>query len=215
MADDEATPAAPKAAPAGPTQSRSRAARKTTARKATAKSAQRPASASKPARKTAVRKPTRKTSRKPAGKAQAKSASRKPAAARPITKKIEVRSGTPTPKRPRGLGELVWQVAMAGAGAIAAAPNEAEKFVREMVKRGDLPKLEGDKIIKNIRKRTDHARDRVGKHAGRIDGLLDRQVEQILARLNVPTKSDIQNLNASIDNLTRKVETLSRRGESK
>jgi len=52
------------------------------------------------------------------------------------------------------------------------------------------------------------AGQRAQREADRLDRFLEQRIEDILNRLNIPSRSDIDRLNRSVDVLTRKVETL-------
>jgi poly(hydroxyalkanoate) granule-associated protein len=186
-----------------------RTSKKAAAKKATAragKSASKTAPGKRPAAAGAAGRAAKTTAKR-----SSKAASRKP-----ITKRIEIRSGTPTPsRRPQSLPELIRRVVFDAAGA---APGEAERLVRELLKRGDLPKPDADRILRELRNRTERATEsaRRGMQGGaeELVSMIDQRVESILTRLNIPTRKDIHHLNQSIDNLTRRVEQLTRGGRS-
>jgi polyhydroxyalkanoate synthesis regulator phasin len=48
----------------------------------------------------------------------------------------------------------------------------------------------------------------MGDLRGRLDQFVGRRIEDILSWLNIPSRSDIERLNRSVDVLTRKVEAL-------
>lgn len=111
----------------------------------------------------------------------------------------EVKEGSNT------LLETVRRVLMAGVGAVVLAQEEIEEFVNKLIERGEIAEKDGRKLINEIvdkRKKkaqesTQSAQEEVDK---RLDGLLDR--------LNIPTKGDIDALNAKVTELTNKVEDL-------
>ena len=57
-----------------------------------------------------------------------------------------------------------------------------------------------------------NAKTRAGQRAqveaDRIDRFLESRIEDVLNRINIPSRSDIERLNRSVDVLTHKVETL-------
>jgi poly(hydroxyalkanoate) granule-associated protein len=99
------------------------------------------------------------------------------------------------------LFEASRKVLLASVGAIALAQDEIEDFVNRLIERGQVAEQDGRKLIHEIadrRKKTTHA----------AKGVMARQVEAILDRLNVPTKADIQSLGEVIAALTKKVDEL-------
>ena len=70
-----------------------------------------------------------------------------------------------------------------------------------MVERGEIAEQDGRKLLREVM-------DRRKKEAQKAEDEMDRRIEEILARLNVPTKSDIDALSAKITALTKKVDEL-------
>ncbi len=99
------------------------------------------------------------------------------------------------------LVETVHKVLLAGIGAVAMAQDEMEDFVNKLVDRGQIAEADGRKLIKDVT-------DRRKKQALRAESELDKRVEDVLSRMNIPTKSEIEALGVKITTLTKKVEEL-------
>jgi poly(hydroxyalkanoate) granule-associated protein len=97
--------------------------------------------------------------------------------------------------------ETVHKVLLAGIGAVALAQDEVEDFVNKLVERGEIAEVDGKKLIKEVM-------DRRKKDAQKAEAGLDRRIEEILSRMNIPTKSEIEALSQKITALTKKVEEL-------
>lgn len=93
------------------------------------------------------------------------------------------------------------KVLLAGIGAVALAQDEVEEFVNKLVERGEIAEEDGKKLIREMLEKR-------RKEAKRTEDELDRRVEELLRRMNVPTRSDIEALSAKIVALTKKVEEL-------
>jgi poly(hydroxyalkanoate) granule-associated protein len=97
--------------------------------------------------------------------------------------------------------ETARKVLLAGIGAVALAQEEVEDFVNKLVERGEIAEKDGRKLVREVidkRKRgTEKAEDEFAK-----------RVEEILSRMNVPTKGDIDMLGNKIAALTKKVDEL-------
>jgi poly(hydroxyalkanoate) granule-associated protein len=101
--------------------------------------------------------------------------------------------------------ETVRRVLMAGVGAVVLAQEEVEEFVNKLVERGEIAEKDGRKLINEIvEKRKKKAQE--GTQAAQEE--VDKRFEGLLDRLNIPTKSDIDALNAKVTELTNKVEEL-------
>ena len=58
------------------------------------------------------------------------------------------------------------------------------------------------------RKLKDEIKSRTASFKKRLDDMVERRVQDMLERLNIPTKNDVNKLNERLDEITRKVETL-------
>ena len=111
---------------------------------------------------------------------------------------------------------IVRKVLQAGVGAFALSVDEVEEFVARLVERGEIAEQDGRKLISDVlaRRRTDAevATEKVQEHTerqwSRAESMLDQQIDNILARLNVPSKSDIEALSSKVSELAEKVDAL-------
>ncbi|MCB0206086.1 MAG: phasin family protein [Anaerolineae bacterium] len=111
---------------------------------------------------------------------------------------------------------MVRKVLQAGVGAFALSVDEVEEFVAKLVERGEIAEQDGRKLISDVlaRRRTDAeaATEKVQEHTerqwSRAESILDQQIDNILARLNVPSKTDIEALSDKVSELAEKVDAL-------
>jgi poly(hydroxyalkanoate) granule-associated protein len=96
---------------------------------------------------------------------------------------------------------LVHKVLLAGIGAMALTQEEVEKLVNKLVERGEIAEQDGKKLIHDVSQKRK-------KDAGRAQAELDKRVEDLLGRMNVPTKADIDALSGKITELSKKVDEL-------
>ena len=99
------------------------------------------------------------------------------------------------------LFEAARKVLLAGIGAIALAQDEIEEFINRLVERGEIAEQDGRKLLNELR-------DKRKKEAQRVQDEVTKRVEDILVRMNVPTKADIQSLSDKIAALSKKVDEL-------
>jgi poly(hydroxyalkanoate) granule-associated protein len=93
------------------------------------------------------------------------------------------------------------KVLLAGIGAVALAQEEIEDFVNKLVERGEIAEKDGRKLVNEVM-------DKRKRGAEKAEDVLARRVQEILARMNVPTKADIEVLGNKIAALNAKVDEL-------
>lgn len=96
------------------------------------------------------------------------------------------------------LFQAVRKVVLASIGAVGLAQDEAEDMVNRLVKRGEIAEKDARKLIREVGEKRSH----------RAEKTVDKQMEKLLDRMNVPSKADIEALSQKIGELTAKVEEL-------
>lgn len=106
----------------------------------------------------------------------------------------------------------VRRVLLAAVGAVALTKDEIEDFVGKLVERGEIAEQDGRKLVKDVLARrhveTEKVTEQVGEQFEKAETMIDQRIESVLARLNVPTKSDIDALTKKISELAEKVDAL-------
>ncbi len=97
--------------------------------------------------------------------------------------------------------ETTRKVLLASIGVVALTQDELEKFVNRLVERGEIAEKDGRKLIREVM-------DRRKKTTRDAEDEMSKRVEDILDRLNVPTKNDIEALGEKIAILSKKVDEL-------
>lgn len=101
-------------------------------------------------------------------------------------------------ERRNRLFEVTRRVMLASVGAVAWAQDEAKELLNMLVERGELAEKDARKLLREVTTRRTKAAERE----------LDHRFEDVLDRLNIPTKADIESLSEKIAALTEKVEAL-------
>jgi poly(hydroxyalkanoate) granule-associated protein len=101
--------------------------------------------------------------------------------------------------------DIARKVLLAGVGAAALAQDEAETFVKKLVERGEVAERDGKKMMREVVEKR-------RKGAQKAEAEVDKRFEELMARLNVPRKSDIDALSAKIAALSKKVDELKKPG---
>lgn len=99
----------------------------------------------------------------------------------------------------------VRRVLMAGVGAVALAQEEAEDFVNNLVERGEIAEKDGRKLVNEL---VEKRRSKAEESAENLSSEMDKRMENLLKRMNIPTKADIDELSKKVATLTRKVDDL-------
>lgn len=97
--------------------------------------------------------------------------------------------------------EALRKVLLAGIGAVVIAQEEIEDLVNKLVERGEIAEKDGKKLVREVM-------DKRKKEAVKAEDEVTKRIEEILDRMNVPTKADIDSLGEKIAALTKKVDEL-------
>lgn len=90
---------------------------------------------------------------------------------------------------------------LASVGAFSMAEEGIEKFVTDLVDRGEASEKDGRKIVTDFRKRT--ARNRKD-----FEKRIDERIEKGLKAFRLPSKKNVDALSRKIDKLQRRVDKL-------
>jgi len=101
--------------------------------------------------------------------------------------------------------EMARKVLLAGIGAMALTQAEIEKFVGKLVERGEIAEKDGRKLIKDIMERR---RKKSAEVRSDTEDEVEKRMEEVLGRMNIASKSDIDALNRKITTLTKKLDDL-------
>lgn len=102
-----------------------------------------------------------------------------------------------TVEETNNLQEAFHRVMLAAVGTVGLVQDEVEHFVNKAVERGEIAEKEARKTVHDVTEK------RKGAEKG-----VDKRFEDMLLKLNIPTKTDLTALNEKIADLTKKVESL-------
>ncbi len=95
------------------------------------------------------------------------------------------------------LQEALHRMMLAAVGTVGLVQDEVEHFVNKAVERGEIAEKEARKTVREVTEKR--------KDAGKE---VDKRFEDMLVKLNIPSKNDLTALNDKISELTKKVESL-------
>jgi poly(hydroxyalkanoate) granule-associated protein len=114
----------------------------------------------------------------------------------PKTKEVE-----PEEKSQSQMRDMLRKVLMATIGAAAIAQEEIEALVNKLIERGELAEKDGKSLIHEMmekrKSRTEKIEDEVSKN-----------IADVLKKMNIPSKADVEVLNQKITGLSKKIDEL-------
>ena len=100
-----------------------------------------------------------------------------------------------------GILESLRRVLLASVGVVALTIEEVRELVDKLVERGEIAEQEGKKLVIEIKekrkKKTDEA-----------EVVASSRMREMMDKMDIPTKSDIEDLSAKIATLSKKVDEL-------
>ena len=131
--------------------------------------------------------------------------------AKAVVEEVVETPGAPTngKSEPGAFSDLLHRVLLASIGAVALAQEEIEDFVNRLIERGEIAEKDGKKMVNDV---MDNRKKQAKKSAQKAEDEVNKQVEQILERLNVPSKADIDTLTEKIASLSKIVDELKKSG---
>jgi poly(hydroxyalkanoate) granule-associated protein len=97
--------------------------------------------------------------------------------------------------------ELTRAVLLSGVGAAGLALDEAKAFLDKLVERGQIAESDARAVMEDIVRRSKHQAEQT-----RVD--TEHQIIDALARLGVPTRSDLTSVDDKITVLSAKIDDL-------
>lgn len=110
-------------------------------------------------------------------------------------------------KEPNPFLDAARNVFLASIGAVVVAQEEIEVVVNKLVERGELAEKDGRNLVRDL---VDRRKQKTEQARAEVSDELEKKVEEVLHRLNVPTKRDIDALSAKITALSQKVDKLNK-----
>ncbi len=94
--------------------------------------------------------------------------------------------------------EYIRKAMLIGIGLAATTREKIEESIAELVKKGELSEKEGKELVNDLLERSKKMKEEMDKKVEKI-------VADTLNRLNIPTKKELAELKAKIDELEREL----------
>ena len=97
--------------------------------------------------------------------------------------------------------ESLRRVLLASIGVVALTIEEIGDLVDKLVEQGEIAEQEGKKLVSEIKEKRK-------KKTGETEDVASSRMREMMDKMDVPTKSDIEDLSAKIATLSKKVDEL-------
>ncbi len=119
----------------------------------------------------------------------------------PTKPKVEAVAAEPNEKAQSQMMELVRKVMLATMGAAVIAQEEIEALINRLIERGEIAEKDGKKLMHEM---MDKRKTRTAK----VEDEINKNITDVLERMNIPTRTDIDALSQKINGLSKKIDDL-------
>jgi poly(hydroxyalkanoate) granule-associated protein len=99
--------------------------------------------------------------------------------------------------------EMTRRMMLAGIGAIALKHDEIEEYIDKLVERGEIARKDRESLFSEMQERRK-------KYFQSEDTYLHKRMEELFDMFHVPAKKDVDELNAKISALEKKIDELTK-----
>ncbi|MBU1206537.1 MAG: phasin family protein [Proteobacteria bacterium] len=95
--------------------------------------------------------------------------------------------------------EFIKKAIFIGAGLASMTAEKIEEAVEEIVKKGEISEKQGKELIQDLKEKSGKAKKDLGER-------IDKVVHDTLQKLNIPTRTEVEELRARIEQLEKAAE---------
>ena len=95
--------------------------------------------------------------------------------------------------------DVLKKIAYLGLGAMFMTKEKISQVVNKKKKKGEITQEEGEKIFNELM-------EKGKKQKQEMDRMVEQKVQEVIERMNIATKKDIQNVNKQIQQLSEKID---------
>jgi poly(hydroxyalkanoate) granule-associated protein len=122
-----------------------------------------------------------------------------------VSVEVEITEDVLAENGPNPMVDMVRKVLLASIGAVALTQEEVEKVVNKLIERGEIAEKDGRKLVKDLMERR---RKKATEVQAETEDELHKRMEDVLARMNIASKSDIDSINRKLTTLSKKLDDL-------
>jgi polyhydroxyalkanoate synthesis regulator phasin len=97
--------------------------------------------------------------------------------------------------------DVAHRIMLAGIGALSISMSEMEEFINRLVERGEIAKKDGENMINEFRERRH-------KFMNNDESYFQKRMDKFYNKMNMPSRSDIDELSEKIMELEKKIDEL-------
>ena len=113
----------------------------------------------------------------------------------------KTKEGEPEEKSQSQMRDMLRKVLLATIGAAAIAQEEIEALVNKLIERGEIAEKDGKSLIHEMMEKRKSKADK-------IEDEVSKNVADVLKKMNIPSKADVEVLNQKITGLSKKIDEL-------
>jgi poly(hydroxyalkanoate) granule-associated protein len=118
----------------------------------------------------------------------------------PTKPKVEA-AAEPNEKAQSQMMELLRKVMLATMGAAVIAQEEVEVLINRLIERGEIAEKDGKKLMHEMM-------DKRKSKSSQVQDEINKNITDVLERMNIPTRTDFDTLSQKINGLSNKIDEL-------
>ena len=119
----------------------------------------------------------------------------------PTKPKVEDAAAESNDKSQSQMVEMLRKVMLATIGAAVIAQEEIEALINRMIERGEIAEKDGKKLMHEMM-------DKRKSKTMKVEDEINKNISDVLERMNIPTRTDIDALSQKINGLSKKIDEL-------
>jgi poly(hydroxyalkanoate) granule-associated protein len=119
----------------------------------------------------------------------------------PTKPKVEEAAAESNEKNQSQMAEMLRKVMLATIGAAVIAQEEIEALINRMIERGEIAEKDGKKLMHEMM-------DKRKSKTIKVEDEINKNIADVLERMNIPTRTDIDALSQKINGLSKKIDDL-------
>lgn len=95
------------------------------------------------------------------------------------------------------MSDIFKKTFLAGLGAMSLTREKAQEITNDLIKRGELAKTDEAKFVRDLL-------DLAEKNKSGLEDKIEKAIEKVMAKLDIPSRKEIEELKAEIAKLSKK-----------
>ena len=96
------------------------------------------------------------------------------------------------------MSDIFKKTFLAGLGAMSLTREKAQEITNDLIKRGELAKTDEAKFVRDLL-------DLAEKNKSGLEDKIEKAIEKVMAKLDIPTRKEVEELKAEIARLSKKI----------